>query len=156
MSTLKPHASRLGGCLGGRGESGKGVESVRTLDHSSGHSSGRVPHRWPDVQGSGHAFHWPSSPSPHSGRGGVPTLIRPTPGPESFAVSSANVPPEIRSPRHDVPQDVVSNRADVSPDVLDQHYDERSAKVRMEQRWEYLNIADYGRSRIFLISGPSR
>jgi site-specific recombinase XerD len=40
---------------------------------------------------------------------------------------------------NDVLQDVVSNRADVSPDVLDKHYDERSAKDRMEQRRQYLD-----------------
>lgn len=39
----------------------------------------------------------------------------------------------------DVPQDAVSNRADVSPDVLENHYDQRSQKDKMEQRRKYLD-----------------
>jgi site-specific recombinase XerD len=39
----------------------------------------------------------------------------------------------------DVPQAAVSNRANVSPDVLEEHYDERTAKEKMEQRRKYLD-----------------
>jgi hypothetical protein len=33
----------------------------------------------------------------------------------------------------------VSNRANLSPDVLEEHYDERTAKEKMEQRRKYLD-----------------
>jgi integrase len=40
---------------------------------------------------------------------------------------------------NDVPEGVVSDRANVSSDVLDQHYDRRSERDKMEQRREYLS-----------------
>lgn len=39
----------------------------------------------------------------------------------------------------DVPVEVVSDRMNVSRDVLDQHYDQRSKEVKLEQRRGYLN-----------------
>ena len=39
----------------------------------------------------------------------------------------------------DIPVEVVSDRANVSRDVLDEHYDERSVKRKLEQRREYLD-----------------
>jgi integrase len=39
----------------------------------------------------------------------------------------------------DVPETVVSDRMNVSQDVLDDHYDERSEEVKVEQRRGYLN-----------------
>ena len=39
----------------------------------------------------------------------------------------------------DVPETVVSDRANVTPDVIDQHYDQRSQKEKMEQRRQYLD-----------------
>lgn len=39
----------------------------------------------------------------------------------------------------DVPEDVVSDRMNVSRKVLHQHYDNRSAEVKLEQRQGYLN-----------------
>jgi len=48
---------------------------------------------------------------------------------------------------NDVPQEVVSNRANVSADILEKHYDERSAKKRMEQRRQYLgNIQEWAKA----------
>lgn len=40
--------------------------------------------------------------------------------------------------REDAPQPAISDRANVSADVLDQHYDERTAKEKMEQRRRFL------------------
>nr|WP_309243305.1 site-specific integrase [Halorubrum yunnanense] len=39
----------------------------------------------------------------------------------------------------DVPETVVGDRANVTPDVIDQHYDQRSQKEKMEQRRGYLD-----------------
>ena len=39
---------------------------------------------------------------------------------------------------NDVPETAVSQRANVSPDVLEQHYDQRTSKEKMEQRRGYL------------------
>ena len=39
----------------------------------------------------------------------------------------------------DVPETVVGDRANVTPDVIDQHYDQRSQKEKMEQRRRYLD-----------------
>ena len=39
----------------------------------------------------------------------------------------------------DVPETVVGDRANVTPDVIDQHYDQRSQKEKMEQRRKYLD-----------------
>jgi len=38
-----------------------------------------------------------------------------------------------------VPENVVGDRANVSKDVLDQHYDQRTERERMEQRRGYLD-----------------
>lgn len=40
--------------------------------------------------------------------------------------------------KNEVPDTVVSDRANVSPKVIDQHYDRRSQREKMEQRREYL------------------
>ena len=40
---------------------------------------------------------------------------------------------------NDVPATTVSQRADVDPDVIEQHYDQRSEKEKMEQRRQYLD-----------------
>ncbi|AXR80723.1 tyrosine-type recombinase/integrase [Natrarchaeobaculum sulfurireducens] len=42
----------------------------------------------------------------------------------------------------DVPGAVVSDRMDVSEDVIDEHYDERDSRTRMEQRREYVDQVD--------------
>ena len=39
---------------------------------------------------------------------------------------------------NDVPETTVSQRANVSPDVIEQHYNQRTAKEKMEQRRQYL------------------
>jgi integrase len=41
--------------------------------------------------------------------------------------------------RQDIPERAVSDRANVSLDVLEQHYDQRSKRDKMEQRREFLN-----------------
>lgn len=38
-----------------------------------------------------------------------------------------------------MPDKVVSDRANVSPGVIEQHYDRRSEREKMEQRREYLD-----------------
>lgn len=40
---------------------------------------------------------------------------------------------------NDIPDRVVSDRVNVSPDVIDDHYDERTEEVKVEQRRGYLN-----------------
>jgi integrase len=40
---------------------------------------------------------------------------------------------------NDIPDKVVSDRANVSPEVIEQHYDRRSEREKMEQRREYLD-----------------
>jgi hypothetical protein len=39
----------------------------------------------------------------------------------------------------DVPETAVSDRANVTRDVIDQHYDQRTQKEKMEQRRQYLD-----------------
>jgi len=39
----------------------------------------------------------------------------------------------------DVPETAVGDRANVSQDVLEQHYDQRSEREKMEQRRQYLD-----------------
>ena len=39
---------------------------------------------------------------------------------------------------NDVPETTMSQRANVNPDVIEQHYDQRTAKEKMEQRRQYL------------------
>jgi integrase len=40
----------------------------------------------------------------------------------------------------DLPDNVVSDRANVSPAVIEQHYDRRTEKKKMEQRRDYLEL----------------
>lgn len=40
---------------------------------------------------------------------------------------------------NDVPETTVSQRANVNPDVIEQHYDQRTAKEKMEHRQQYLD-----------------
>jgi site-specific recombinase XerD len=62
------------------------------------------------------AFDCPSSVSPHAlRRGGITHHLN-----------------------SDVPKEVVSDRANVTADVLDEHYDQRSQREKMEQRRGYL------------------
>jgi site-specific recombinase XerD len=42
----------------------------------------------------------------------------------------------------DVPKQVVSDRANVNEDVLDEHYDQRTAEMKAEQRRKYLDDMD--------------
>lgn len=83
---------------------------------------GGCPHdRNPDTctaaQNRSHAYECPSSMSPHSLRRASITYML----------------------AEDVPKHVVSSRCDVSEEVLDEHYDERGAKRRMEQRRQYID-----------------
>ncbi|TKX68836.1 site-specific integrase [Halorubrum sp. SP9] len=84
-------------------------------------STGECPHdRDPDDCGAmvyTAAFDCPSSVSPHAlRRGGITHHLN-----------------------NDVPKDVVSDRANVTPGVLDEHYDRRSQRKRMEQRRGFLD-----------------
>jgi len=40
---------------------------------------------------------------------------------------------------NDIPETAVSKRANVNPDIIEQHYDQRIAKEKMEQRRQYLD-----------------
>lgn len=40
---------------------------------------------------------------------------------------------------NDMPDKVVSDRANVSPEVIEQYYDRRSEREKMEQRRDYLD-----------------
>lgn len=40
---------------------------------------------------------------------------------------------------NDTPDKVVSDRANVSPEVIEQHYDRRSEREKMQQRREHLD-----------------
>ncbi len=63
------------------------------------------------------AFDCPSSVSPHAlRRGGITHHLN-----------------------SEVPKDVVSDRANVTPDVLDEHYDRRNQREKMEQRRGFLD-----------------
>jgi len=63
------------------------------------------------------AFECPSSVSPHAlRRGGITHHLN-----------------------HDVPVDVVSDRANVTAKILDEHYDRRNQREKMEQRRQYLD-----------------
>ena len=64
-----------------------------------------------------HASKCPSSVSPHPFRRGAITHYL----------------------HSDVPETAVSDRANVTRDVIDQHYDQRSQKEKMEQRRQYLD-----------------
>jgi site-specific recombinase XerD len=84
-------------------------------------STGKCPHdRDPDnCDGMKYttAFDCPSSVSPHAlRRGGITHHLN-----------------------GDVPKEVVSDRANVTADVLDEHYDRRSQREKMEQRRRYLD-----------------
>ena len=70
-----------------------------------------------DAAVSNHSAECPSSVSPHPFRRGAITHYL----------------------QSDVPENVVSDRANVTPDVIDQHYDQRSQKEKMEQRRGYLD-----------------
>jgi len=63
-----------------------------------------------------HEYKCPSSVSPHAIRRGSITY----------------------SLNNDMPDKVVSDRANVSPEVIEQHYDRRSKREKMEQRRDYL------------------
>lgn len=65
----------------------------------------------------GHSAQCPSSVSPHPFRRGAITHYL----------------------QSDVPETVVCDRANVTSDVIDQHYDQRSQKEKMEQRRGYLD-----------------
>ena len=63
------------------------------------------------------AFNCPSSVGPHAlRRGGITHHLN-----------------------SEVPKDVVSDRANVTPDVLDEHYDRRNQREKMEQRRGFLD-----------------
>ena len=70
-----------------------------------------------EAAGTNHPAKCPSSVSPHPFRRGAITHYL----------------------QSDVPETVVSDRANVTSDVIDQHYDQRSQKEKMEQRREYLD-----------------
>ncbi len=70
-----------------------------------------------DATKSNHASKCPSSVSPHPFRRGAITHYL----------------------QSDVPETVVGDRANVTSDVIDQHYDQRSQKEKMEQRRGYLD-----------------
>ena len=70
-----------------------------------------------EATNSGHSAQCPSSVSPHPFRRGAITHYL----------------------QSDVPETVVCDRANVTSDVIDQHYDQRSQKEKMEQRRGYLD-----------------
>ncbi|MFC7213725.1 tyrosine-type recombinase/integrase [Saliphagus sp. GCM10025334] len=78
---------------------------------------GRDPESCEYMQSPGKAPKCPSSVSPHAyRRGGITHYLA-----------------------SDVPETAVSQRANVSPDVLEQHYDQRTKREKMEQRRQYLS-----------------
>lgn len=54
----------------------------------------------------------------------------------SHAVRRGSITHHLES---DVPTEIVSERANVGPDVIEQHYDQRTERDKMEQRRKYLN-----------------
>jgi len=65
----------------------------------------------------GRSSKWPSSISPH-------------------AIRRGSITDHLKE---DIPETAVSGRADVSQRVLDQHYDRRTQREKIEQRMQYLD-----------------